>query len=291
MNKYAVFHKPESNFAYAFAGNKLKVILRLAACDKPDIVEILYNNKYDFTKNRCVREMTRFAEDGIFAYYRSDITLQDARFAYIFRISEKGKVFYYSEDGLKEDYNFELAYYTFFQFAFINVADVMPVAEWTKKAVFYQIFVDRFARGDYRKDDKYINVDWNGKIDRYSFAGGDLDGVREKLPYLRGMGINALYLTPIFLSESNHKYNVKDYLQVDPQFGDCQKLKKLLSSAHGNGIKVIIDSVFNHCDCGHGFFQDVVKKGRVSEYYDWFFIDGDNPDVKLGNYACFADCR
>ena len=291
MNKYAVFHKPESNFAYAFAGNKLKVILRLAACDKPDIVEILYNNKYDFTKNRCVREMTRFAEDGIFAYYRSDITLQDARFAYIFRISEKGKVFYYSEDGLKEDYNFELAYYTFFQFAFINVADVMPVAEWTKKAVFYQIFVDRFARGDYRKDDKYINVDWNGKIDRYSFAGGDLDGVREKLPYLRGMGINALYLTPSFLSESNHKYNVKDYLQVDPQFGDCQKLKKLLSSAHGNGIKVIIDSVFNHCDCGHGFFQDVVKKGRVSEYYDWFFIDGDNPDVKLGNYACFADCR
>ena len=250
MNKYAVFHKPESNFAYAFAGNKLKVILRLAACDKPDIVEILYNNKYDFTKNRCVREMTRFAEDGIFAYYRSDVTLQDARFAYIFRISEKGKVFYYSEDGLKEDYNFELAYYTFFQFAFINVADVMPVAEWTKKAVFYQIFVDRFARGDYRKDDKYINVDWNGKIDRYSFAGGDLDGVREKLPYLRGMGINALYLTPIFLSESNHKYNVKDYLQVDPQFGDCQKLKKLLSSAHGNGIKVIIDSVFNHCDCG-----------------------------------------
>lgn len=290
MNKYAVLHRPESNFAYASADG-LTVILRVAAGDKPETVEILYNNKYDFTKKRSVQKMARFAEDGIFAYYRADIKLEDARYAYVFRISEKGKVYFYSEDGLKEGYDFDLAYYTFFQFAFVNRVDVMPVVEWTKSAVFYQIFVDRFARGDYQKDDGYINTDWDGQIDRYSFTGGDLDGIREKLPYLRGLGINALYLTPIFLSETNHKYNVKNYLQVDPQFGDNGKLKELLASAHGSGMKVIIDTVFNHCDCKHEIFQDVVKKGRKSEYYDWFFIDGDYPDIKLGNFARFADCR
>ena len=291
MNKYAVFHKPESNFAYAVSRDRLAVTLRVAANDKLDKVEILYNNKYDFTKKRSTASMARYAEDGIFAYYRAEITLPDARFAYIFKIYEKGKVFYFSEDGLSEEYKFSLAYYTFFQFAFINTVDVMPKVDWAETAVFYHIFVDRFARGDFGKDDKYINTPWDGDIDRYSFTGGDLDGIREKLPYLKNMGINALYLTPLFLSETNHKYNVTDYLKVDPQFGDSEKLKKLLSAAHALGMKAVIDTVFNHCDCKHEFFKDVQKKGRASKYYEWFIIDGEYPDMKLGNYACFAECR
>ena len=291
MNKYAIFHKPESNFAYATARNTLTVVLRVAANDKLDKVEILYNNKYNFTKTRSVISMARYAEDGIFAYYRAEITLPDARFAYIFRITETGKVLYYSEEGLAEEYKFNLSYYTFFQFAYLNGVDVMPVVDWAKSAVFYQIFVDRFARGDYSKDDKYINTPWSSNINRYSYTGGDLDGITEKLPYLKDMGINAIYLTPIFLSESNHKYSIKDYLTVDPQFGDGEKLKKLLSSAHDSGMKVIIDTVFNHCDCKHEFFKDVAENGRASKYYDWFVIDGDYPDPKLGNYACFAECR
>ncbi|MDE7168494.1 MAG: glycoside hydrolase family 13 protein [Clostridia bacterium] len=291
MNKYAILHRPESNFAYATAKNKLIVILRVAANDELEKVEILYNNKYAFTKTRSRISMARYAEDGLFAYYRAEITLPDARFAYIFKITEKGKVYYYSEEGLSEEYEFNLAYYTFFQFAFINGVDVMPVLDWAGSAVFYQIFIDRFARGDYSKDDKYINTPWDSEIDRYSFTGGDLDGVREKLPYLKEMGINALYLTPVFLSDSNHKYSVKDYLTVDPQFGDNEKLKGLLTSAHGLGMKVIIDTVFNHCDAGHEYFKDVVQNGKASKYYDWFVIDGEYPDEKRGNYACFAECK
>ncbi len=291
MNKYAVFHKPDSNFAYASAGNRLTVILRVAANDKLDKVEILFNNKYRFTKKRFALEMERCAEDGVFAYYRADVTLPDSRFAYVFRITEKGKIFYFSEDGLKEDYEFELAYYTFFQFAFINRTDVMPVVEWTKTAVFYQIFVDRFARGDFEKDDGYINTPWDGNIDRYSFTGGDLDGVTEKLPYLDGMGVTALYLTPIFLSETNHKYNIIDYLRVDPQFGDEEKLARLLSAAHARGMRVMVDCVFNHCDRKHEFFRDAEEKGRQSKYFDRFLIDGDFPDYEKGNYAHFADCK
>lgn len=290
MNEYAVFHQPESRFAYAVNGNCIAVILRLAAEDNPDSVEILYNNKYDFTKTRTALKMQKSASDGLFSYYRADIALSDPRLAYIFRISEKDKIYYYSEEGLSENYDFKLAYYTFFQFAFINEIDVMPVVGWTKNAVFYQIFVDRFARGDFKKDGKYINTPWDKGIDRYSFCGGDLKGIEEKLPYLCDLGINALYLTPIFLSETNHKYNVKNYTRVDQQFGDGAQLKKLLSSAHAMGMRVIVDCVFNHCDKSHKYFADVLKRGRGSKYYNWFLIDGDYPDTEKGNYAHFADC-
>ncbi|MDE6676726.1 MAG: alpha amylase N-terminal ig-like domain-containing protein, partial [Clostridia bacterium] len=291
MNKYAVFHRPESSFAYAVQSDRLKIVLRLAATDKIDAVELLYNNKYDFTKKRFISPMRRQASDGIFAYYASEISLPDARFAYIFKITEEGKVYYYSEEGLSEKYEFDLAYYTFFQFPFINASDVMGVVEWAHDAVFYQIFIDRFARGDYGKDDSYINTPWDGEIDRHSFTGGDLDGITSKLSYLSDMGVTALYLTPIFLSETNHKYNVIDYTQVDPHFGDSEKLKRLLASAHERNMKVVIDTVFNHCDAKHAFFRDVSKRGRESKYYDWFFIDGDRPDPAQGNYARFADCK
>lgn len=291
MNRYAIYHKPESNFAYAVNNNEIALILKVAANDKPDGVEILYNNKYDFTKSRATAQMTRCACDGLFAYYRADIKVPDARLAYIFRITEKGKVYYFSEEGLSEDYDFKLAYYTFFQFAFVNAADVMPVVKWTENAVFYQIFIDRFARGDFEKDDKYINTKWNEDIGRYSFTGGDLEGIESKLDFLKETGVTALYLTPIFQSDTNHKYNIKDYLKVDEQFGGNKKLSKFLSAAHAAGFKVIIDCVFNHCDISHEKFKDVAEKGRGSQYYDWFLIDGDFPDVEKGNYAHFADCR
>ena len=102
MNRHAIFHQPESRFAYAVSDCALAVILRVAADDKPEKIELLYNNKYDFTKKRYKAEMKRCADDGTFAYYRADISLPDARFAYIFKITENGKTFYYSEEGLKE---------------------------------------------------------------------------------------------------------------------------------------------------------------------------------------------
>ncbi len=291
MNKYAIFHKPESNYAYAAAADTLSVVLRVAQNDVFDSVEILYNNKYDFTETRKTLPMQKCAFDGSFSYYRADLTLPDARFAYIFRLVQNGKVFYYSEEGLSEEYRFDLAYYTFFQFPFINSADLPKNADWIQNAVFYQIFIDRFARGDFEKESSYINTEWNGSIDRYSFAGGDLEGISNKLPYLKSLGFNALYLTPVFLSDSNHKYNVKNYLKVDPQFGDNDKLLRLLSAAHKEDIKAIVDCVFNHCDRNHEFFKDAEEKGKNSKYHNWFLIDGDFPSAEKGNYACFAHCR
>lgn len=291
MNRYAIYHRPESNYAYATRENKLKVILRVGERDKYERVEIEYNNKYTFTKERRRKEMRRIAEDGAYGYYAAEIETKDARYAYIFKITENGKEYYYSEEGLTESYEYEYAYYTFFQYAYVNTADVMRVVDWAGSAVFYQIFIDRFARGNYEKNDGYINTPWTGEIDRNSYTGGDLTGIYEKLEYLKEQGITALYLTPIFLSESNHKYNVKDYREIDPQFGGAESLKQLLEGAHGLGMKVIIDGVFNHCDVRHEIFADVATKGRGSRYYDWFIVDGDKPDVEKGNYAYFANCK
>lgn len=289
MNKYAVYHKPESNYAYATADHKLTLVLRVAKGDMPDKVEILYNNKYDFTKRRSSCFMRRCATGVDFAYYRADFTLPDARLAYIFKIYQKDNIYYYSEEGLSKYYDFELAYYTFFQFPFINGVDVMPVVDWTAHAVFYQIFIDRFARGNFKKDGSYINTPWDAPITRYSYTGGDLEGIIQKLPYLKDLGVNVLYLTPIFLSDSNHKYNVKDYTAVDPQFGDYNTLIRLLSLAHSSGMKVVLDAVLNHCDITHAYFADVMQKGRASPYFDWFmYVDG--PEREAGSYAHFADC-
>ena len=100
----------------------------------------------------------------------------------------------------------------------------------------------------------------------------------KKLPYIKSLGISGIYMTPIFLSISSHKYNTFDYRMIDPDFGTEEDMIELVSKAHDMGIRIMLDAVFNHC--GHAFpiWKDVQKKGRNSKYYDWFFVNGDNID-------------
>lgn len=292
MNEYALYHRPESEYAYALNERTLRIVLRVAENERLRAVEILYNNKYDFTKRHSSAAMKVCASDGTFAYYSADITLADVRFAYIFKLTDfDGKTFYYSESGLTEIYDFSLAYYDFFQFPFINQSDTVKRIPWTESAVFYQIFIDRFCRGNFNKRDEYITQKWEEIPTAKSYCGGDIRGITQKLDYLLGTGVNALYLTPVFTANSNHKYNISSYSIVDSQFGSNDDLCDLLDEAHARGMRVMLDTVFNHCDATHKYFADVMKKGRASEYYDWFLIDGDFPDVKKGNYAHFADCK
>lgn len=291
MNEYAIYHRPESEFAYALDARTLRIVLRVAENERLQAVELLYNNKYDFTKRRNTAAMKLCASDGVFAYYGVDVTLADLRFAYIFKINEQGKTYYYSESGLTESYDFALAYYDFFQFPFLNSSDAIKRIPWTESAVFYQIFIDRFCRGNFTKNDGYVTQKWEKIPTAKSYCGGDLQGITQKLGYLAETGINALYLTPVFTANSNHKYNISRYTVVDPQFGSNDDLCDLLEEAHARGMRVILDTVFNHCDCTHKYFADATIKGRDSEYYSWFLIDGDFPDIERGNYAHFADCK
>jgi glycosidase len=144
---------------------------------------------------------------------------------------------------------------------------------WVKDAVFYQIFPERFANGDKGNDPDNVQA-WGGKPENFNFFGGDLAGVEQKLPYLKSLGINAIYFNPLFKSSSNHKYNTADYMQIDPHFGTNAQFKALVAKCHAQGIKVIIDGVFNHTGDDHVWFQDAKKNGKASKYWNYYNIYG-----------------
>jgi glycosidase len=143
--------------------------------------------------------------------------------------------------------------------------------QWVRDAIFYQIFPERFCNGNPRIKPPTAEP-WGTQPTVRNFMGGDLQGILDKLEYLDDLGINAIYLTPIFRSASNHKYDTIDYFTIDPHFGDIALLKELVRSCHARDIRVILDAVFNHCSNLHPFFLDVKEKGRASRYWNWFFI-------------------
>ena len=187
--------------------------------------------------------------------------------------------------------------------------------DWAKRAVWYQIFPERFRNGD-SSNDPPGTVPWRhawyepykgpgrekGKFWDYIFDrryGGDIQGIREKLPYLRRLGITAIYLNPVFQAESLHKYDASDYRHIDDFFGVKGSLKKVqgettdpktwqwsesdkvflefLKEAHAQGFKVILDGVFNHVGRDFWAFRDVVKNGEKSPYAGWFDITSFKP--------------
>lgn len=161
--------------------------------------------------------------------------------------------------------------------------------DWVKDSIFYQIFIDRFYDGN-EDNNPTITERWGYKPTINNFFGGDLEGVIKKLPYLENLGINAIYLTPIFRAPSNHKYDTEDYIEIDPSFGNISIFKKLLKVAHSRDIKIIIDGVFNHTGDKFWAFRDVLKKGKDSLYLNWYFINN-FPLIKKPkpNYATFGD--
>ncbi|MDT7920824.1 MAG: alpha-amylase family glycosyl hydrolase [Meiothermus sp.] len=172
-------------------------------------------------------------------------------------------------------------------------AQRFSAVDWVAGRVGYQIFPDRFWNGDPRNDHLALKTSqarfdktWSGKppyLSRWSdppgdyhccqqYYGGDLAGVLQRLPHLRALGVNLIYFNPLFDSGSAHGYDTHDYVRVAPRLGDNALLKRLLSEAKRQGIRVIFDFVPNHTGLGHWAFQDVVKKGRESRYWNWYFI-------------------
>ncbi len=162
---------------------------------------------------------------------------------------------------------------------------------WFKGGLMYQIFVDRFAKGSVPvplREGAILNPDWERGIPQFApyrgaplannmFFGGTLWGVAEKLDYLVSLGVNVLYLSPIFRAYSNHKYDTGDYLEVDEMFGGEEALTHLLSEAKARGIRVILDGVFNHTGDDSRYFNRYGRYDSLgayqstdSPYYDWY---------------------
>lgn len=176
------------------------------------------------------------------------------------------------------------------------------MADWRNHQIVYQVFVDRFA---YRSDPgtRARNYDaprrlmpWTAKPEHGSYVpeaeiyrheidfwGGDLQGVTDRLDYIQSMGANVLYLNPIFLAYSNHKYDATDYFQIDPQYGTEEDFKRLCDEAHKRGMKVVLDGVFNHVGRRNAWFQAASKD--PSSPFRSFFTFG--PNIKNGYLGWF----
>ena len=256
-----------------------------------------------------MRRMEKTSSDALFDYYSTTIQLpQHSRFYYWFMIEKGRERLFFNRLGIAEPPNIRT------ETAF-EIIPGFTVPEWSKGAVMYQIFIDRFCNGDPENDtltDEYNYVegrhsehaDWNERIqplDVHRFYGGDLQGVEEKLPYLKRLGVEAIYFTPLFVSPSNHRYDIQDYEYVDPHLvgfvhdegellqpgdtnnahatryisrvTDFENLEKanaffasFVEKAHAMGIRIILDGVFNHC----GSFNKWMDREHIYEEADGY---------------------
>lgn len=147
----------------------------------------------------------------------------------------------------------------------------MTTPYWVQDTIFYHIFPDRFANGDTSNDPPNVQK-WGTPPTIWGFQGGDLRGILQHLDYLLDLGVNALYLNPIFLASSNHRYNTSDYFQIDPVLGTLTDFRALVDALHKNSMRVVLDGVFNHCGRGFFAFTDVLENSDRSAYKDWFYI-------------------
>ena len=240
-------------------------------------------------------------EDALFDYYEAEITLNTEKLEYYFEVTAGPMTCVYNNLGVMDEDRPEYRF---------SIMPGFKTPDWAKGAVFYQIFVDRFCNGDVTndvEDSEYCYIgehvkkvtDWSKIPDTMGvreFYGGDLKGVYKKLDYLEDLGVEAIYLNPIFVSPSNHKYDIQDYDYVDPHFGvivknegeplpagckDNNKATKYISKVtskenleasneffikfveevHRRGMKVILDGVFNHC----GSFNKWMDRERLYE--------------------------
>ena len=209
-------------------------------------------------------DMRKASIEHGFVYWECPLRMDENRMCYHFYIVSGEQIFFYTQKEIttylpEHSYDFQL------------VADYVQPA-WVKHAVFYQIFPERFCNGDPGNDvrtgeysqDGYPSIrmeNWEAKPLTYEeghcldFYGGDLQGIQQKIPYLKELGVTALYLNPIFYAQSCHKYDCLDYFHVDPHFGGDQALADLSKALHENGMKLILDISINHTGTAHRWFN------------------------------------
>ncbi|MDR2661346.1 MAG: glycoside hydrolase family 13 protein [Lactobacillaceae bacterium] len=281
MNKAAIYHRTESEYSFLYKDrDHLRLRLRTA---KNDIakVEIRYGYFVEAYWTKWYLnpglQMTKYLSTDIYDYWTAEITEPLNHMpAYAFIITDNnGEKILYGDHGIVElsEKNLADTPANFFRLPYMHDIDRVQIPEWIKSTVWYQIFPERFANGDKSNDPKNVR-DWDSTIhpQREDYFGGDLQGIIDHLDHLVDLGINGLYLTPVFKSPTNHKYATTDYLEIDPDFGDKNKFQELVSKAHDRQIKVMIDAVFNH-NGGDSFqWQDILRKQEHSKFKDWFHI-------------------
>lgn len=227
-------------------------------------------------------------------YYTCEVTLWEEVFQYQFYIVTEDQIYYYTQYRITEYVPDEI--YDF------RILTNYAQPQWVKNAVFYQVFPDRFCNGDTQNDVKTgeysfdghdtIHVeDWNEVPKRFTdsyaldFYGGDLRGIKEKIPYLKELGVTALYINPIFKAATVHRYDCVDYFEIDEHLGGNEALADLTKALHEQGMKVILDISINHTGTSHQWFNKdaTFYPETVGAYHNknakeraYYFIDDNN---------------
>lgn len=223
-----------------------------------------------------------FALDRVeapYEYYKVSFSLSEpGLFFYYFRICTQNERFRLFRQGT--DTNMEAG--DLWQLS--CVTDTMPVPEEFQGRVFYQIFPDRFHQAGQCDCTEKLTPYWihadktempvylpdeNGEVLNNDFYGGNLNGIREKLPYLKELGVGAIYLNPIFMAFSTHRYDTADYSRIDPMLGTDEDFKALCDAAHALDIKIILDGVFSHTGSDSTYFRHAISDER-SLYRKWY---------------------
>lgn len=294
MTFSSIIHEPKSALSYAYDENTLHLRLKTAK-NEVKSVEVMAVDPfnwiprgngtifYDFDKKSVMRlamekEQVTADHDCWFVQI-SDIKWKRTKYCFIVKsdseeyiIGNRFRVPYTDKESILYDLS------NYYNYPYINEEDLYQAPDWVADTVWYQIFPERFCNGT--PEDGRDVLPWGSdSMDGYSKKfGGNLAGIIKKLDYIKEAGFNGIYLNPIFESPSSHKYDTTDYFKIDSEFGDNEIFGKLVEEAHKRGIKVMLDGVFNHCGFFHPFWQDVLKKGKKSRYYDCFYIiDPDKP--------------
>jgi glycosidase len=270
-----VCHRSEGVHAYLVDPHRLNISLKakrgyLKSCG------FFYGDPWEPIQILKEVWMSKVAADEFFDYFSVPLEVPASRrLRYAFLLNDGHRKFWYTETGFQaERPEAREMGLPFFQIPYIRENDAFLTPDWSKRAIFYQIFPERFRNGD-KANDPPNTVKWGTlPATNETYYGGDLDGVIESLPYLIDLGVNAIYLTPIFSSPSTHKYDTTDYYKIDPHFGDIRTLRELVRKCHKKSMKVVLDGVFDHCGYEFWAFQDIVHKGARSKYKNWFNIYG-----------------
>ncbi|TME28868.1 MAG: alpha-glycosidase [Chloroflexi bacterium] len=264
--------------------------MRLFA-EKGDLAEVRchYADKYE-TGGELVLPLAREASDGILDYWTAVLSMSTSRLRYIFELRfASGETRFLTEYGFVDAAPRWKHYAGYFFYPYDLPVDRFAMPSWVAGTTFYLVFPDRFANGDRSNDPAWVRP-WGEAPTNDSFFGGDIAGIRQRLGWLSDLGVSGLYLTPVFASPSNHKYDPEDYERVDPGLGTNDDLAALVRDAHARGMRVVLDGVFNHSGDRWFAFRDVRERGEASPYRDWFFrIDSFPVDVDAVNYETFAN--
>lgn len=291
MNLAAVFHRPMSEYAFAMDENTYVFRLRaqrgdLKRCTLHYADRAAMTPELDFQRV----EMPLWRSDKLYDWFEVTLKCPFERIAYHFELDDGSETCRYAGDCFEKDPSM-IQRSEHFQLPYNHRADRLSVPDWTEDAVVYNIFPDSFADGKCSLSCRESEADFQGEK-CLSRLGGTLNGIRENLDYLQDMGFNCLYLNPIFAASSYHKYDTLDYFRIDPTRGTEADFRALVKEAHRLGQRVLIDGVFNHIGWRHPFFQDVLKRGKASPYWSWFYDLPEQPRYPdaggMPEYACFS---